>query len=107
MQNGRCAAEIEPGIERFNIYAEPCDILIVTDQAKVATQIFVAILLMAQRLPYHSRDLCEQLGRGHLRREQYSDRHHVGAYGNSAAQTRDAPGYGHAKDQVTDASRAL
>src|ERR1700732_1693937 len=83
MQDGRGAAKIEPVIEWFNIYAEPCDILIVADQAKVATQIFVAVLLMAQCLAYHSRDLCEQLGGGRLRRERQSDRHHVGAHGNS------------------------
>src|SRR5258706_3672164 len=73
MQYGRRAAEIEPVIERFNIYAEPCDILIVTDQAKVATQIFVAVLLMAQRLSHHSRDLCEQLGGGHLRQLRHAE----------------------------------
>src|ERR1700730_10379070 len=107
MQNGRRAAKIEPVIERFDIYADPGDILIVADKAKVATQIFVAALLMAQRLAYHSRDLCEQLGGGHLRSERQADRRHVGAHGNSASQSRDTPGHWHIEDQVTDAGRAL
>src|SRR5260370_370018 len=108
MQNGRCTIEIEPVVERFDIDAEPCDTPILADQAKAATQIFVAVLLMAQRLHYHSRDLCEQLGGGHLRRERQADGHHVGAHGNGAAQRSvDAPGHGHTEDQVTGAGSAL
>src|SRR5216684_222350 len=78
--------EAEPVIEWLDIHAKPCDVLPLANQPKIATHIFKAILLMAQRGPHGTRNLREQIGGRHLCREGEPDRHHVGGDGHRVPQ---------------------
>src|SRR5438093_12703275 len=50
-------------VKRLDVYAEPCDVLILAHQTKIATQVFVAVLLMALRhQQYRYEDLRRDLG---------------------------------------------
>ncbi len=78
MREGCGPIEAQPVVEGLDIHAKPCDVLPLANQPKIATHIFKAILLMAQRGPHGTRNLREQIGGRHLCREGEPDRHHVG-----------------------------
>ena len=71
-------------VERLDVDGEPGELLVVVQQAEVASQVLVAVLLVPQGLAHRPGHLDEQRVGGGVLRHRQADRHGVGHHARDA-----------------------
>ncbi len=95
------AAEAKVIIKGLDIHAHPGNLLAAAQQTEIAPQLFVAILLMAQRAAHDLGRLPQQLDKTLLIAHRQANRHGIRHHRRNAAQTTIHPcRHRHTEDQI-------